>query len=69
MLSQFLVLLGWVFSLERRERTIVNQTNIGTASKATLGKLQRETEHSAYVLFRAHRYCLELNGTELGIFI
>ena len=28
-------------SLEGRERAIVNQTNIGTVSKATLGKLLR----------------------------
>ena len=30
-------------SLKGRERTVVNQTNIGTVSKATLGKLLRET--------------------------
>ena len=30
-------------SLRGRERAIVNQTNIGTVSKATLGKLLRET--------------------------
>ena len=28
-------------SLKGRERTVVNQTNIGTVSKATLGKLPR----------------------------
>jgi len=31
-------------SLKGRERTIVNQTNIGTVSKATLGKLLRYGE-------------------------
>ena len=34
--------------------TLVSQTNIGTVSKAMLGKPLRE-------LFRAHRYHLELN--------
>ena len=29
-------------SLKGRERAIVNQTNIGTVSKATLGKLLRD---------------------------
>ena len=29
-------------SLKGRERAIVNQTNVGTASKATLGKLLRD---------------------------
>ena len=47
-------------SLKGRERAIVNQTNIGTVSKATLGKLLR-TGWCAYGLFRAHRYNLELN--------
>ena len=51
-------------SLKGRERAIVNQTNIGTVSKATLGKLW-ETGWSAYGLFRAHRCRLELNWTEL----
>ena len=42
--------------LKGRERAIVNQTNIGTVSKATLGKLlrERETGWSAYGLFRVH---------------
>ena len=30
------------FLLKRRERAVVNQTNIGTISKATLGKLLRD---------------------------
>ena len=47
-------------SLKGRERAIVNQTNIGTVSTATLGKLLR-TGWCAYGLFRAHRYNLELN--------
>ena len=46
-------------SLKGRVRAIVSQTNIGTVSKATLGKLLVEG-WSAYVLFRAHRYQLEL---------
>ena len=34
------------FSLKGRERAIVNQTNTGTFSKATLGKLLRDgVEH------------------------
>ena len=46
-------------SLIGRETAIVSQTNTGTVSKATLGKLLRDgTGWSAYGLFRAH---LELN--------
>ena len=45
-------------SLKGRERAIVSQTNIGTVSKATLGKLLRDGV--------AHRYHLELNWTELN---
>ena len=54
-------------SLKGRERAIVNQTNIGTVSKATLGKLnsERRSEAHFYELFQAHRYHLELNWTEL----
>ena len=33
-------------SLNRRKRAIVNQTNIGTVSKAALGKRLRETGYS-----------------------
>ena len=40
-------------SLKGRERAIVNQTNIGTVSKATLGNL-----------WETHRYHLQLNWTE-----
>ena len=49
-------------SLKGRERAIVSQTNIGTVSKATLGKLLRDgVERINYALFRARRYHLELN--------
>ena len=43
-----------------RERAIVSRRNIGTVLKATLGKLLRD-RGSAYGLFQAHRYHLELN--------
>ena len=52
-------------SLKGRERAIVNQTNIESVSKATLGKLLREG-WSAYGLFRAHKDHLELNRIELN---
>ena len=48
-------------SLKGRERAVFSQTNIGTVSKAILGKRLRETGWSAYGLFRAHIYPLELN--------
>ena len=48
-------------SLKGRERAVFNQTNTGTVSKAILGKRLRETGWSAYGLFRAHIYPLELN--------
>ena len=49
-------------SLKGRERAIVNQTNVGTVSKATLEKrLTDGAERINYGLFRAHRYHLELN--------
>ena len=38
-------------SLKGRERAIVNQTNIGTVPKATLGGISSETGCSAYGLF------------------
>ena len=47
-------------SLKGRERAIVNLTNIGTVSRATLGTLLRDMV-SAYGLFRVHRHHLELN--------
>ena len=53
-------------SLKGRERAIVSQTNTGIVSKATLGKLLRETEWSASGLFRANRHHLHLNWTELN---
>ena len=54
----------WNIFLKGRERAIVNQTNIGTVSKTTLGKLL--TEWSVYGLFQAHRYHLELDRTKLN---
>ena len=51
-------------SLKGRERVIVNQMNIGTVWKATTWETS-ETGWSAYGLFRAHRYHLELKRTEL----
>ena len=36
----------YIPSLNRRKRAIVNQTNIGTVSKAALGKRLRETGYS-----------------------
>ena len=47
-------------SLKGRERAIVNHTNIGTVSKATLGKLLRDRVERIWA-FRAHRYHLQLN--------
>ena len=47
------------------ERIIVSHTNIGTVSKATLGKLLRDELERIYRLFRPHRYTL--NSTELYI--
>ena len=44
---------------------IVNQTNIGTVSKATLGRLLRDG-WNVYGLFRAHGYHLELNCSQLS---
>ena len=45
-------------SLKGRERAIVNQTNFGTVSKATLGKRRSGAQ---YGHFSARRYHLELN--------
>ena len=47
--------------IQGRERAIVDQTNTWTVSKAT----ERDTGWSAYGLFRAYRYYLELHQTEL----
>ena len=52
-------------SLKGRERAIVNQTNVGTVSKATLGKLLRDGAERI-CFFRAHGYHLELNLTVLN---
>ena len=51
-------------SLRKRERAIVNQTNIGPVSKATLGKLPRDGMERIYGLSRVHIYHLELNWTK-----
>ena len=50
-------------SLKGRERAIVSQTNIGTVSKATLGKLLRDGVERIIMSIsaRAHRYHLKLN--------
>ena len=50
-------------SLKRRERAIVNQTNIGTVLKSDSGEASERRGWSAYRHFRAHRYHLELNWT------
>ena len=48
--------------LKGREMAIVNQTNTGIISKATLGKpLSGGVERICRALFRAHRYHLVLN--------
>ena len=46
--------------LKGRERAIVNETNVGSVSKATLGKLLKGGVERIRS-FRAHRYHLELN--------
>ena len=51
-------------SFKGRERAIVSQTYIATVSKATLGTILRRW--SAYGLFRAHTYYLELKWIELN---
>ena len=49
-------------SLKGRERAIINQMNIGTVSKAKLGKLLRDGMECIIIgFFRVHRYHLELN--------
>ena len=48
-------------SLKGRERAIVSQTNIGTVSKATLGKLLRRGGAHNHGLSRARVCHLELN--------
>ena len=56
-------------SFKGRERAIVNQTNIGTVSKATMGKLLREGVERIWV-FRAHIYIYIytiLNWTKLNL--
>ena len=50
-------------TLHSRERSVFNQTNIGTVSRATLWRLQRETGRSAHEPFRALRCHLELKLT------
>ena len=57
------VVTGTIFFFKGRERAIVSQTNIGTVSKATLGKLERDGVECIYNygLFRVRRYHIELN--------
>ena len=43
-------------SLRGHESAFINQTNIGTVSRATLGKLLRNGVERIYGLSRAHRY-------------
>ena len=50
-------------SLKGRERAIVSQTNIGTVSKATLGKLLSNGVERIWG-FQAHRYRIELNSPQ-----
>ena len=56
-------------SVKGRETAIVNQTNIGTVSLATLRKLPRDGVERICFLFlffpNAYRYHLDLNCTEL----
>ena len=47
------------------ERAIVNQTNTGTVSKATLEQLLTDGVAERIWVFQAHRYCLELSLTEM----
>ena len=47
-------------SLKGRDRAIVNQTNVGTVSKETLGKLLRDGVERVWA-FRAHIHHLELS--------
>ena len=51
-------------ALKGRERAIVNQTNIGTVSKATYLGGTSERRGGAHMGFSERRYHLELNGTE-----
>ena len=43
-------------SLKGRERAIVNQTNVGTVSKATLGKLMRDGVEHIWAFLSAYIY-------------
>ena len=51
--------------MKGRERAIVNQTNIGTVSKATLRKLLRDGLERIIMSF-PERIDTVLNGTELN---
>ena len=60
-------------SSKELEMVIVDQTNIETVSKATLGTCLREGWSSyffsfffSFFLFRAHRYLVDPNGTDLN---
>ena len=51
--------------LKGRETTTISQTNNGTVSAATLGKLLRWSgAHNNYGLFRVHIYFIALKRTE-----
>ena len=52
-------------SLKGREKAIVNQTNTGTVSKATLGKLLRDGVEHIIMGFSERRYHHQRNGTEV----
>ena len=56
------------FSLQERERAIVNQTNTGTVSKATLGKLMRVGVERIWALLGAEIPSLtELNCAQSAV--
>ena len=57
----------FICSLKGRERAIISQTNIGTVSKGTLGKLLRDGM-STCGLFQVHRYTIS-NWTKLGFWV
>ena len=48
-------------SLKERERVIVNQTNVGTVSKATLGKLLRDGGTQIFFIDFSERIDTTLN--------
>ena len=55
-------------TLRGRERAILNQTNVGTVSKATLGKLLKNGAERIWAFPSAEMLpCDELNRTELSL--